>query len=92
MMKVDFYLPDSVGMLASLRHRLFLDLFTTEENVFEFLVAELFVASLIMLIDHLLDFGQSHLLSKLLHGEPDVLCRDEARVVRVELLENSFQF
>ena len=65
-------------MLVSLWHRLILNLFTTKEDVFEFQVTELFVASLIMLVDHLLDFGQSHLLSKLLHSELDVLCSDEA--------------
>ena len=39
-----------------LSHFLVLDLFTTKEDVFEFLVAELSVASFVMLIDHLLDF------------------------------------
>ena len=69
-----------------------LNFFPIEEDVLELLIVETFIASLIVFGNHQLDLGQSHLLAKLLHSEYNVLRSDEAGVVRVKLLEDSFQF
>ena len=72
--------------------RLFLNLFTVKENVPELLVIEPLVARLIMLRDHGQDLVEGHLLADFLHGKTDVVDCYVARVVRVELLEDGFEF